>query len=160
MDRNQKIATFIFIFIAVIALFINYATQVSQAVPNQVEDIYSQVSEDRLSSGRLRVYISEENPLRTSDRLIRKLGRPYEMTDLNKWRAEPNRPIILLYDDYAVTIREIDRERSQIEVTNYETAYDRHRSSFIYFWGPSVRRGSIFKRSTGRVRGGGFGFGK
>lgn len=163
MDRSQKFATGIFLaIIAFIFLgFIN--TNVGHAVPEKVGELFPLESESNLSSGRLRTYISEEPPVETYNRLYKKLGRPEEASSITKWEQDPTQPILMLYDDYVITIRGIeDGHQSHIEVTNHETAYTRHRSGFVYFWGsnwgPSVRRGSVYRGTgTGKVQSGGIG---
>ncbi|AZR74564.1 hypothetical protein BBF96_14910 [Anoxybacter fermentans] len=157
MDRNQKITMGIFVTIVVIIFAINYTIKATQTIPDRISRLYPLHSQKNLTTGKLRIYMSNESPIPTAERILYQLGRPYEMTNLELWKNNPTEPILLLYDNYVVSIRELNGKGSQVEVTNYETAYDRYNSTFIYYWGPSVRRGSIFRIGPSRVRGGGIG---
>lgn len=157
MDRNQVLATGIFFVIIAVIMLGSCTTSLGKSIPTKVSELYTIESDENMASGRLRTYISNEPPLPTVDNLRAKLGRPYDMTDLTQWQADTTRPIILLYDDYVVSVQGIDGGRSRVEVTNHETAYNRHTPHFIYYWGPTVRRGSIFPSGPKRVQDGGIG---
>lgn len=163
MDRSQKLATVIFVAIIVFIFLGFIGNNMGLAVPQKVGEVYPLQSESNLTSGRLRTYTSEEPPVETYNQLYKKLGRPEEASSITKWKEDQTQPILMLYDDYVITIRGIDGgNRSQVEVTNHETAYTRHRSGFVYFWGsnwgPSVRRGSVYRGTgTGKVQSGGIG---
>lgn len=129
-----------------------------KSVPERVGEVYSLQSK----VGSLRTYISPEPPIPTAERLQRKLGRPIQQSDINKWRENPTNPIMLVYDDYVVTVDALN-SGSRIEVTDHTTAYSRHHSHFLYYWGPSwsptVRRGNVntWGGGPGRVQDGGIG---
>lgn len=133
-----------------------------KTIPEKVAEIYPLQSNDYLITGRLRTYISPEPPLPTAEKLRKKLGRPTEMTNLSQWKTEATRPIILLYRNYAISVEGIEGNRSRVEVTTHDTAYNRHQSHFIHYWGgPTVRRGNVFNwggnSGPGRVQDGGIG---
>lgn len=158
MDRGQKIATVLFFVVVALVMMGSFFSGIGTSIPKRVEELYPLTDQQNLATGRLRTYISPEPPLPTAEQLRSKLGRPDDMTDLNQWKSEPTRPILLLYDDYVVSVEGMSDNRSKVEVTSHETAYNRHNTHFIYYWGPTVRRGSIFNwGGPGRVQDGGIG---
>ena len=164
VNNSQKMVLVIgsiFFFVIIVGVIASFG----KAVPERVGQLYPLESDQYISTGRLKSYISPESPEPTAERIKGKLGRPTQMSDLNQWRQDQTRPILLTYDDYAISVQGIDGNRSRVEVTNHETAYNRHHSHFIYFFGgPTIRRGSLPNwggttkwGGPGRVQDGGIG---
>lgn len=158
MDRGQKITTVIFFAVVGMIMMGSIFSGIGKSVPERVGELYPLTGQQNLASGKLRTYISPDEPLPTAETLRNQLGRPNDMTNLDDWKAKPAGPILLLYDDYAVSIEAAEDHRSKVEVTSHETAYSRHNTHFIQYFGPTVRRGSIFNwGGPGRVQNGGIG---
>jgi hypothetical protein len=158
VDRGQRIATVLFFVVVGLVMMGSVFSGIVKSVPKRVEELYPLTGQQSLATGRLRTYISPEAPLPTAEKLREKLGRPNEMTDLEQWKSDPTRPILILYDDYVISVEDLGDNRAKVEVTSHETAYNRHHTHFIHYWGPTVRRGSIFNwGGPGRVQDGGIG---
>lgn len=158
MDRGQKIVTVLFFAVVGLIMMGSFFSGIVKSVPSRVEELYPLTDQQNLATGRLRTYISPEAPIPTAEKLREKLGRPDDMSDLEQWKTDPTQPILLIYNDYVVSVEDMGDNRSKVEVTSHETAYDRHQTHFIHYWGPTVRRGSVFNwGGPGRVQSGGIG---
>lgn len=149
------------VFVLVLITFVFLAVACSamtDSVPHKIGELYKQQSK----VGAVRTYFSPEPPIPTAEKLQKKLGWPEQKSDISMWQQDPTHPIMLVYDEYVVTVEAMSNG-SRIEVTDHTTAYSRHHSHFLYYWGPSwaptVRRGNVntWGSGPGRVQDGGIG---